>query len=58
MSSDLRAVLDDVRLRIDLASARLVAQDFDLALDLVSSAHIRLGDALERARFLHDLERE
>ncbi len=57
MTADLRAVLEDVAERIALARSRLGVQDFDLVLDLVSSAYIRLGAALGRARWLYDLER-
>ena len=53
-STDLRAVLIDTRLRVDLAIERLDAGDHELVLDLVSGACIRLHDARAVARFLHE----
>jgi hypothetical protein len=56
--ADLRAVLVDARLRVEHAIAQIDAGgDFDVVLDLVAGACIRLRDARSVARFAYQLER-
>jgi hypothetical protein len=56
--ADLRTALRDAQRGIDFALERLAAGDHDLVLDLADIAHRRLGDAVGRARWLHDYERD